>query len=71
MLEGMESGTLRTWKEIATYLAVSESTVRRWHRDYELPVNRSVGKRVFSTRNLVDRWVLAWDVRQRRSAEAD
>ena len=65
---------MRSWKEIAHYLAASVKTVQRWEREYNLPVRRlraSKGVEVFGLREELDGWIHArtqrrenapWDV---------
>jgi hypothetical protein len=62
-----QMGTLRNWKAIYLYLGVSESTARRWERLHGLPVMRMPGGEAFTTKNLIDQWVLA-RVRAQREA---
>ncbi|HEV2697029.1 MAG TPA: PAS domain-containing protein [Terriglobales bacterium] len=73
--EAASPGTvMRSWKEIAHYLAASVKTVQRWEREYNLPVRRlraSKGVEVFGLREELDGWIHArtqrrenapWDV---------
>ncbi len=58
--------TLRSWKTIAEFLGVSQSTARRWHHSFRMPVVRFVGKRVFTTSSALDDWIRMIDAEQRR-----
>ena len=58
--------TLRSWKSIAEFLGVSQSTARRWHHNFRMPVVRFVGKRVFTTSSAIDDWIRLIDTEQRR-----
>ena len=54
------------WRGIAVYMGVSKSTAYRWYRNFELPVVRLVGMRVFTTRTAIDRWVERMSLNERR-----
>lgn len=52
---------LRSWKDIASYLGVTERTARRWQRERGLPVRKEIGGRrstVFAYRREIDEWLV-------------
>ena len=57
--------TLHGWSQIAAYLGVSIQTARRRHRRWGLPVVRCVGRRVFTTKGVIDAWIRRLDAAQR------
>lgn len=48
---------LKGWKEIAAFLGVHEDTARKLAEHHGLPVAKVEGI-VFSTRNLIEAWVI-------------
>ena len=63
--DSMYSRVLHGWRDISSYLQVSVSTARRWHGKYRLPVVRVVGKRVFTSTSVIDRWIYGIDATTR------
>ena len=63
--DSMYSRVLHGWRDISSYLQVSVSTARRWHGNYRLPVVRVVGKRVFTSTSVIDRWIYGIDATTR------
>ncbi len=58
--------TLQSWKSIAQFLGVNQSTALRWHHKFRMAVVRLVGKRVFTTSSAIDDWIRLIDTEQRR-----
>ena len=52
-------GTLTSWKAIAEYIGVCESTAQKWEKRLQLPVCRLPDGRVMTTLSLIDQWVMA------------
>ena len=62
--------TLRSWKEIADYLACSVSTAQRWEKREGLPVRRHVHEKLgsaYASASEIVRWKLK---RTRRSSRS-
>ena len=66
----MEARMLVSRKEIAAYLGVSVDTAQRYHQRHQLPVCRSVGRRVRTTTSLIDRWIVFMDQLERAARGA-
>ena len=56
---------LLTWPLISQYLWVSTTTARRWARVEGLPIAYRPDGRTFTSKSLIDQWILV-RVRQRR-----
>ena len=52
-------GTLIGWRGIAHYLGVCERTACRLSEFQGLPIAKFPDKRVFTSKLLIDRWILA------------
>ncbi len=52
------SSVMRGWREIAAYMDCSISTAYRLHRNFGLPIVRTLSKRVFTTVSAIDAWIL-------------
>ncbi len=52
-------GTLIGWEQIHQYLGLCVSTMIRYRRDHGLPICNMPDNRVFTTKNLIDQWVIA------------
>lgn len=52
-------GGIYGWRKIARYLGVCERTAHRWSQEQGLPVASMPDRRVYTTRSLIDQWVLA------------
>lgn len=61
------------WKAIAAYLGKDERTVRRWEKDFGLPVHRvgSRGASVYAFRGALDAWIFASPEHTRGAGSAD
>lgn len=62
---------LTGWQSIADYLGVRSTTAQKYHRQYGLPVARSVGRRVRTTTGAIDRWIIELDRVERELRESD
>ncbi len=49
---------MRGWKAIAAYMDCSISTAVRLHKNFGLPVVRTLSKRVFTSVTAIDAWIL-------------
>ena len=69
-------GLIHTWGPIAQYLGTSVSTARRWANYYGLPVGHTPAGRVFTSKSMIDQWILAkaklrWAMLAEAKAERD
>ena len=53
-------------RALAEYLGVSEPTAQRWMRDLEMPIMKTPRGRLMTSDTLVDSWILARGITQRR-----
>ena len=51
-----EMGLLVGWQEIADYLRISVSTVKRWNKHYGLPVFWKASGRPFTLKSMLDKY---------------
>ena len=62
-------GTLVGWEQISQYLGLCVSTLIKYRRSDALPVCNLPDNRVFSTKNLIDQWVMVRYVEQDKAAD--
>jgi len=61
-----EGAMLFGWRVISEYIGVSKQTAYTWYKRYQFPVVRLVGRRVFTTRTAIDRWVERMSLQERK-----
>ncbi len=54
-----DQGSLIGWRQISRYSGLCVSTLIRYRRDHGFPACHLPDKRMFTTKTLVDQWVMA------------
>ena len=66
-IRGQRPGAMLVgWRGISEYMGVSKHTAYDWYKKYQFPVVRLVGRRVFTTRTAIDRWIERMSLHERK-----